>query len=73
LVRLQIECSLHRAATFACKFPPLDFLAHSPTHCSLGASLEVAPINPEVVENREAKNQHKGIGAKDLKSINLMD
>src|SRR6266705_154349 len=42
------------------------------THCSLGASLEVASSNQEVVENREARGQEKGIGAGELKAINLM-
>jgi hypothetical protein len=34
--------------------------------------LEVASSNQEVVENREARGQEKGIGAGELKAINLM-
>jgi hypothetical protein len=35
--------------------------------------LEVALSNQEVVENREAWGQDKGIGAGQLQAINLMD
>jgi hypothetical protein len=35
--------------------------------------LEVASSNQEVVENREARGQEKGIGAGERKAIHLMD
>jgi len=48
-------------------------LLDTPTHCSLAASSEVASSNQEVVENREARGQEKGIEAGERKAIHLMD
>src|SRR5258708_39191178 len=58
-VKQLIECCSDRATTFACDFPPVDFLASESRHGNPNATLEPDRKFDQVVENRGAYGRRK--------------
>jgi hypothetical protein len=52
VVGQQVQCCLEKSATFACDFPPVDFLDADSRHCSPNARMERKQEAQQMLQNR---------------------